>query len=49
MSDNIIVVCITFFCFFAGIALGYKIAMNGLCDQYKINTVYMCVEQKDNK
>jgi len=49
MSDNIICVCVIFFAFFAGIAIGHKTAINGLCDQHKINAVYMCVEQKDVK
>ena len=47
MSDNIICVCVILFAFFAGIAIGRKIEMNGLCDQHKINAIYMCLEQKD--
>lgn len=47
MNENIICVCVIFFAFFAGIVIGHKIAIGGLCDQHKINAIYMCVEQKD--
>lgn len=41
------IIGLMFVCFCFGYVLGKNNTMNGLCDQHKINAVYMCVEQKD--
>lgn len=41
------IIGLMFVCFCLGYALGKNNTMNSLCDQHKINAVYMCVEQKD--